>query len=89
METSEGLLNLHELEVKRSRHTKFTEKGKGVNSGCHRVDPQRVLFDLAYRFVTSLPEPLPCKQLVKDGIWQVPASERPKGWERMGVKENV
>lgn len=27
------------------------------------------------------------KQLVKDGIWLVPVTERPKGWERMGLKE--
>lgn len=27
------------------------------------------------------------RQLSKDGKWLVPPSERPKGWERMGLKE--
>ena len=27
------------------------------------------------------------KQLVKDGVWQVPPAERPKGWEAMPVRE--
>jgi hypothetical protein len=27
------------------------------------------------------------KQLVKNGAWQVPPAERPKGWERLNVAE--
>ena len=28
-----------------------------------------------------------CRRLLIDGVWQVPASERPHGWESMGGKE--
>lgn len=27
------------------------------------------------------------KIIIRDGVWQVPAEERPKGWEEMGGKE--
>jgi hypothetical protein len=29
----------------------------------------------------------PVRSLVKDGAWQVPAAERPKDWEKMGLRE--
>lgn len=29
----------------------------------------------------------PPKQLVKDGVWCVPPADRPKGWEKLKVKE--
>src|SRR5882757_4109376 len=32
-------------------------------------------------------QPLRMKQLVVDGVWQVPAGERPRGWESMGGRE--
>lgn len=30
---------------------------------------------------------LHCTRLMRDGVWQVPESERPKGWEMMGGRE--
>ena len=29
----------------------------------------------------------PVKQLVRDGVWQVPPADRPQGWELMGARE--
>ena len=33
--------------------------------------------------------PLTAKQLVKDGVWQVPPEQRPKGWEAMSIRECI
>lgn len=30
---------------------------------------------------------LGCRQLVAKGEWLVPTAERPKGWERLGVRD--
>lgn len=35
---------------------------------------------------TSTPS-VSCRQLVAKGEWLVPAAERPKGWERLGVHD--
>jgi hypothetical protein len=37
--------------------------------------------------ITTQPNPIPYKQLMKDGHWLVPVAERPNGWERYGLEE--
>jgi len=29
-----------------------------------------------------------CGDLVRDGVWQVSRDQRPRGWERMNIKES-
>lgn len=36
-----------------------------------------------------LPPPSPVRQLCQDGVWLIPPSDRPKGWEAWGLKELV
>lgn len=74
------------IQIRRHKHS----NGRLISKSISRIIDRDLiaLQEAAYQARLELEyQSQGCRELVKNGIWQVPVWERPKGWEKFGARE--
>lgn len=78
------LATFHKIWKDDHQHTKGYGKYLGTDGLETALERAKIEKEKAEEIKAILAKP---KQVMTDGVWQVPPEDRPKGWEKMGGRE--